>query len=196
MKHTTKTLKATLPILVLLFVTVFTVTNKASLSADEPNDGEQQKKTVKYSKFFDEKKHWCDALVITCTDFRFTTATQEFINDRLGLKGKYDYISIPGSIRNLMDSKTRDLVMNTFGVSFRLHHVKRVVVLAHQDCTIGYGGSNSFPEPEAEYKTICKDLKKARRLFGIKFPHLRVDLYYGTVYNNEDKRIYNFKQIL
>ncbi|HHT9136833.1 MAG: hypothetical protein Q6358_03140 [Candidatus Brocadiales bacterium] len=196
MKHTTKILKATLTILVLLFVTVFTVTTKASLSADESTDGEQQKKTVKYSKFFDEKKHWCDALVITCTDFRFTTATQEFINDRLGLKGKYDYISIPGSIRNLMDSKTRDLVLNTFGVSFRLHHVKRVVILAHQDCTIGYGGSKSFTEPEVEYKTICKDLKKARRLFGIKFPHLRVDLYYGTVYNNEDKRIYNFKQIL
>ena len=81
--------------------------------------------TQKYSKFFDEKTKWCDALVITCNDFRFTTATQEFLNNRLGLKGKYDYISIPGSIRNLMDSKTRDLVLNKFGVSVRLHRVNR-----------------------------------------------------------------------
>jgi hypothetical protein len=86
--------------------------------------------------------------------------------------------------------------MDTFGISLRLHHVKRVVILAHQDCTIGYGGSKNFPDLAVEYKTICKDLKKARMLFGIKFPRLRVDLYYGTVYNNDNKRIYNFKQIL
>lgn len=196
MKHTRKILHIShVIIVVVLFFTTLTIAIKASLASEESvNDNKPQK--VKYSRFFDEKKHWCDALVITCTDFRFTTATQEFINDRLGLKGKYDYISIPGSIRNLLDSKTRDLVMNSFGISLRLHHVKRVVILAHQDCTIGYGGSKNFPELAVEYKTICKDLKKARRLFGIKFPHLRVDLYYGTVFFNDNKRIYNFKQIL
>ena len=47
-----------------------------------------------------------------------------------------------------------------------------------------------------DLSAICKDLKKARRLFGIKFHHLRVDLYYGTVFFNDNKRIYNFKQIL
>ena len=196
MKHTRKILHIShVIIVVVLFFTTLTIAIKASLASEESVDDKKPQK-VKYSRFFDEKKHWCDALVITCTDFRFTTATQEFINDRLGLKGKYDYISIPGSIRNLLDSKTRDLVMNSFGISLRLHHVKRVVILAHQDCTIGYGGSKNFPELAVEYKTICKDLKKARRLFGIKFPHLRVDLYYGTVYFNDNKRIYNFKQIL
>ena len=196
MKHARKILNISRTIVVaLLFIATFTITIKASLASDELGEDKKPPK-VKYSKFFDEKKHWCDALVITCTDFRFTTATQEFINDRLGLKGKYDYISIPGSIRNLLDSNTRDLVLNTFGISLRLHHVKRVVILAHQDCTIGYGGSKSFPELAVEYKTICKDLKKARRLFGIKFPHLRVDLYYGTVFFNDNKRIYNFKHIL
>ncbi len=196
MKHTRKILHIShVIIVVVLFFTTLTIAIKASLASEESVDDKKPQK-VKYSRFFDEKKHWCDALVITCTDFRFTTATQEFINDRLGLKGKYDYISIPGSIRNLLDSKTRDLVMNSFGISLRLHHVKRVVILAHQDCTIGYGGSKNFPELAVEYKTICKDLKKARRLFGIKFPHLRVDLYYGTVFFNDNKRIYNFKQIL
>jgi len=198
MKHTRKILNISHAIIVvLLFFTTLTITItiKASLASDE-SVGDKTPQKVKYSKFFDEKKHWCDALVITCTDFRFTTATQEFINDRLGLKGKYDYISIPGSIRNLMDSKTRDLVMNTFGLSLRLHHVKRVIILAHQDCTIGYGGSKNFRDLAVEYKTICKDLKKARMLFGIKFSHLRVDLYYGTVFFNDNKRIYNFKQIL
>ena len=195
MKHTRKILTTSqhaIAIALLFLASLATI--KASL-ADEPTDDKQPQK-VKYSKFFDEKKHWCDALVITCTDFRFTSATQEFVNDRLGLKGNYDYISIPGSIRNLLDSNTRDLVLNTFGVSVRLHRVNRVIILGHQDCTIGYGGSKNFPEPAVEYNTICKDLKKARRLLGFRFPHLKVYLYYSTVLFKDNQRIYNFKQIL
>jgi hypothetical protein len=167
-----------------------------SNASDEPPEGKKAKKTVKYSTFFKEKSQWCDALVITCTDFRFTSATQEFVNERLGLKGNYDYISIPGSIRNMLDSNTRDLVLNKFGISFRLHHVKRVIILAHQDCSTGYGGSTRFENPEKEYKTICKDLKKARMLLGLRFPHLRIYLYYSTVLFKDHQRIHNFKQIL
>lgn len=168
----------------------------STLSAAEPKNSKQSEKPEKYSEFFEEKKHWCDALVITCTDFRFTTATQEFINNRLGLKGNYDYISIPGSIRNLLDRNTRDLVLNKFGISVRLHHVKRVFILGHQDCSIGYGGSKNFKEPTDEYKTICKDLKKARTRMGIRFPHLKVYLYYATILSKDHQRIYNFEQIL
>lgn len=182
-------------VILLSIIVISTVIFKNALASEE-STSEDNKNPPKYSKFFDEKKHWCDALVITCTDFRFTTATQEFINDRLGLKGNYDYISIPGSIRNLLDSNTRDLVLNTFGISLRLHRVNRVIILGHQDCTIGYGGSKNFPEPEVEYNTICKDLKKARRLLGFRFPHLKVYLYYSTVLFKDNQRIYNFKQIL
>lgn len=165
-------------------------------TTDTQSSAKKTDKAHKYSKFFDEKKEWCEALVITCTDFRFATATQEFINDRLGLQGKYDYISIPGSIRNLLDSKTRDLVLNKFGISLRLHHVNRIIILGHQDCSIGYGGSNSFSTLADEYNTICADLKKAKKLMRFKFPHLKVYLFYSTAYYNEHQRIYNFKQIL
>src|SRR5574337_1127392 len=191
-----KHLSINTPLLFIFIAISIAAIISVSFAADESAENNQPQKTNKYSKFFDEKAKWCDALVITCTDFRFTTATQEFINDRLGLKGNYDYISIPGSIRNLIDSQTRDLVLNNFGVSSRLHHIKRVIILGHQDCTTGYGGSKNFPEPAAEYETICKDLKKARKLMHRKFPHLKVYLYYGTVFFNEHQRIYNFKQIL
>ena len=173
----------------IIAATLSSFTEGGSAEKKPPRD------TQKYSKFFDEKTKWCDALVITCNDFRFTTATQEFLNNRLGLKGKYDYISIPGSIRNLMDSKTRDLVLNKFGVSVRLHRVNRVIILAHQDCS-GYGGSAAFHESADEFKAISKDLKKARMLMGIKFRHLKVYLYYGTIFYDNHNRIYNFKQIL
>ncbi|UJS16319.1 MAG: hypothetical protein L3J17_10365 [Candidatus Jettenia sp.] len=183
--------------IIVLFITIMNIAKTNDVSANtESKDVGKIKKSTKYLKFFDEKAHWCDALVITCSDFRFTTATQEFINDRLGLKGNYDYISIPGSIHNLLNSKTRSIVLNTFGVSVRLHHVKRIIILGHQDCNAGYGGSKSFSEPAAEYKAICKDLKKARRLMRIRYPHLKVYLYYGTVLFKDHQRIYNFKQIL
>lgn len=179
----------------ILSLLVLKFTPNVSLAIEETSSDKQASKP-KYSKFFDEKTHWCDALVITCTDFRFTSATQEFVNERLGLKGNYDYISIPGSIKNLLDSKTRDLVLNSFGISLRLHHVKRLIILGHQDCTTGYGGSKNFPEVADEYNTISKDLKKARFLLGLRFPHLKVYLYYSTVLYKDHQRIYNFKQIL
>ncbi len=188
--------RPTIPVLLLFIFIVSTATTSASLAEDEQNDNKQQKNSVKYSKFFDEKKQWCDALVISCSDFRFTSATQEFLNNRLGLKNDYDYISIPGSIRNLLDKKTRDLVFQKFGVSVRLHHVKRIIILGHQDCTNGYEGSRNFTDAAAEYKTICRDLKKARRLMRFKFPHLKVYLYYVTVFFKEHQRVYNFRQIL
>ena len=198
MKYNKKILKRPFVIcaLQLFFITLSIFTSTISQASDDSKNDKELEKGVKYSKFFDEKTHWCDALVINCSDFRFTTASQEFINERLGLKGNYDYISIPGSIRNLMDAKTRDLVLNKFGISVRLHLVKRIIILAHQDCSIGYGGSKNFPEPAVEYKTICKDLKKAIRLMGIKFPHLKVYLYYATVVFKDHQRIYNFKQVL
>ncbi len=166
------------------------------LAADEASNNNQLEKPAKYSKFFDEKKKWCDSLVITCNDFRFNTATQEFINNRLGMKGTYDYISIPGSIRNLLDRNTRDLVLNKFGVSVLLHHVKRVIILGHQDCRIGYGGTKNFKEALDEYKTVCKDLKKARTRMGIRFPHLKVYLYYIAILSENHQRVYNFEQIM
>ena len=186
-----------LPFAIMLIPLLISISSvNATLAADEPNNDKQPEKPAKYSKFFDEKTQWCDSLVITCTDFRFTTATQEFINNRLGLKGNYDYISIPGSIRNLLDRNTRDLVLNKFGISVRLHHVKRIIILGHQDCSIGYGGTKNFQEPIDEYKTICKDLKKARTRMGIRFPHLKVYLYYATILSEDHQRIYNFEQIL
>lgn len=197
MKNFTKIIK--LPgvvVAVLFFVTVSFVAAQASLAAEEPSGNHATQKNGTYSKFFDEKTKWCDALVITCNDFRFTTATQVFVNERLGLKGNYDYLSIPGSIRNLLDSNTRDTVLKNFGISVRLHHVKRLIIIGHQDCGTGYGGSINFSETADEYNTICTDLKKARRLLKIRFSHLKVYIYYGTVFYKDHQRIYNFKQIL
>ncbi len=196
MKNITKITIPGVVVILLFFIAFSFAAIRNSSASEEPSENKETSKNGKYSKFFDEKTVWCDALVITCNDFRFTTATQEFVNNRLGLKGNYDYLSIPGSVRNLLNSNTRDIVLKNFGISVRLHLVKRLIIIGHQDCSIGYGGSTNFSEPADEYNTICADLKKARRLLRFRFPHLKVYLYYGTVFCKDHQRIYNYKQIL
>lgn len=118
----------------------------------------------------------CDTLVITCIDYRFAVANQEFINETLGLKDNYDHISIPGSIYNLVNPETRALLFSKFALSVRLHLINRVVIINHRDCG-GYGGSASFGSEIAEYETQTADLRKARTLLIEKYPTLQVDLF-------------------
>lgn len=159
-------------------------------SFSRKKDGE-----INYEHFFEEKKHWCSTMVINCSDFRFAKAAQELINEKLGFKGDYDYFSIPGSIRNMLNKETRKLVMDTFGISVRLHHVKRIVIVAHEDC-IGYGGEEAFSSHEEEYKKITKDLKKARKLMRFRFRDLDVYLFYGRIIEGGDNRKIEYEQIL
>src|SRR5574342_412643 len=80
----------------------------------------------------------CDTLVITCIDYRFASANQEFINETLGLKDNYDHISIPGSISNLVNPETRELLFSKFALSVKLHLINHVIIINHMDCG-GYG---------------------------------------------------------
>ncbi|MCF6148641.1 MAG: hypothetical protein E3K37_08275 [Candidatus Kuenenia sp.] len=150
---------------------------------------------INYEHFFEGKKHWCNTMVINCSDFRFARAAQELINEKLGFKGDYDYFSIPGSIRNMLNKETRKLVMDTFGISVRLHHVKRIVIIAHEDC-IGYGGEEAFSDHEEEYNRIVQDMKKARRLMRFRFHDLSIYLFYGRIIDDNEVKKFEYEQIL
>ena len=177
------------------FVNNNAVASGDSKSEKNPSFTKNKNRDINYEHFFEEKKHWCSTMVINCSDFRFAKATQELVNEKIGLKGDYDYFSIPGSIRNMLNKETRKLVMDTFGISVRLHQVKRVIIIAHEDC-IGYGGEMVFDSHEEEYKTITNDLKKARRLMRLRFNNLEVYLFYGRIIDSEGIRIVEYEQIL
>lgn len=137
----------------------------------------------------------CDTLVITCIDFRFAVANQNFINETLQLKDNYDHISIPGSIYSLINPETRDLVFNKFALSVKLHLVNDVVIIAHKDCG-AYGGSSAFGSESAEKEILCTDLGKARALLLEKYPALAVDLYLESLIKEGDEIQVNFEKIL
>ena len=136
----------------------------------------------------------CDTLVITCIDYRFAIANQEFINETLGLKDNYDHISIPGSIYNLVNPVTQDLLFSKFALSVKLHLINRVVIISHRDCG-GYGGSASFGSEISEYETLCADLRKARELLIEKYPTLEVKLFLESLVKEGDQVRVNFEKI-
>lgn len=136
----------------------------------------------------------CDTLLITCIDYRFTAANQEFINDTLKLRDNYDHVSIPGSIYNLVNPETQGLLFSKFELSVRLHLIKRIVIISHKDCG-GYGGSASFGSEIAERETLTTDLKNARRLLIEKYPTLEVNLYLESLINEGNSVKVNFEKI-
>jgi carbonic anhydrase len=107
--------------------------------------------------------HKCDALVVCCIDFKF----QKYIHTWLdkNFKNKtYDFVGFAGSTKDL------STVLKQLDISVRLHHIKQVVLIHHEDC--GAYGKESTPERHT------KDLHKAKDIILKKYPHLQVDLYY------------------
>jgi carbonic anhydrase len=136
----------------------------------------------------------CDTLAITCIDYRYAFANQEFINETLGLKDNYDHISIPGGIYNLVNPETRELLFSKFALSVKLHLINRVVVISHKDCG-AYGGSASFGSEIAENENLCADLRNARVLLIEKYPTLEVNLFLESLVKEGDELKVHFEKI-
>ncbi len=136
----------------------------------------------------------CDTLFITCIDYRFAAANQEFINDTLKLRDNYDHISIPGSIYNLVNPETQGVLFSKFELSVRLHLIKQVIIISHIDCG-GYGGSASFGSEIAERETLITDITNAREFLIEKYPTLEVKLYLESLINEGNSVKVIFEEI-
>lgn len=107
--------------------------------------------------------HICDACVVACIDFRFQEYIRKFTDEKLAGK-KFDVIGFAGSTKSL------DTVMEQIDISVRLHQIKQVVLIHHEEC--GAYGAESTPERHST------DLKLAREKILTKYSDLVVDLYY------------------
>ena len=136
----------------------------------------------------------CDTLVFTCIDYRFAAENQNFLNETLKLKNNYDHVSIPGSIYNLVNYESRELVLSKFSQSVKLHLINRVIIINHFDCG-AYGGSASFGSEIAEHETHIVDLRKARALLMEKYPTLEVSLFLESLVEDGGKTRVHFEKI-
>lgn len=107
--------------------------------------------------------HIADAIIIACIDFRFQKYLRAFEDEYLNNK-TYDFVGFAGASKNL------DLILGQIDISVRLHQIKQIVLIHHEECG-AYGVESTFERHAA-------DLKKAKEVILAKYPNLQVDLFY------------------
>lgn len=110
--------------------------------------------------------HTCDAIVISCMDFRFEKFIRNWTDT--SLSGKlFDRVAYAGSTKEL------DTIMKQIDISVRLHHITEAILIHHEEC--GAYGAESTPERHEH------DLRDAKATILAKYPGLSVELYYLTL---------------
>lgn len=129
--------------------------------------------------------HYCEAVVLTCIDFRFWREVFEFAKSDLGLKN-FDFATIPGAAKGINDYQSKeDLAMKCIFVPFDLHEAKKVVIINHWDCG-AYGGTKKFQNRKEEKKFHEEELQKAKeKILGF-YPEKEVILCYADMDESEE----------
>lgn len=132
--------------------------------------------------------HSCEAVVLSCIDFRFWKETVEFVEKSppaggLGIKS-FDFPSLPGSAKAINEGS--DLAMSCISVPCDLHHVQKIIIVNHEDCG-AYGGSAKFGDDrEAEQKFHEEELRKAKAKIAEKYPDKEIILVYAKLADEKE----------
>jgi carbonic anhydrase len=108
----------------------------------------------------------CDAVCVTCIDFRFQATFDRWLQENLG-HGHYDRVGIAGGIKDW------DKVFPQIEISRRLHKVKKAILVNHEDC-------GAYGEAGSRTRHIA-DMKIARQRTLERFPDMEVAMYYATL---------------
>ncbi|MCG0277678.1 MAG: hypothetical protein L5656_03980 [Thermanaeromonas sp.] len=106
----------------------------------------------------------CICCVLTCMDYRIQPLVSRWLEGR-GLKGHYDYIALPGASRNFL-SENKLAMIET---SVKLHQVKEVYLVHHEDC--GAYGLGNLPLEE-QLKKHREDMYQAAKIIKERYPNL------------------------
>lgn len=107
--------------------------------------------------------HNAEAIIITCIDFRLQESINNWISQNFAPK-TFDRVAIAGGVKNL------DIILGQIEIAHRLHRIKKVVLINHEDCG-AYGEEGTKEKHE-------QDLKAAKAKILSKFPDLLVETYY------------------
>jgi len=115
--------------------------------------------------------HNCDAVFVGCIDFRIQSAMNDFVSSQ-NLTGNCDRVSVAGSC------KDTDFILKQLEISHRLHHIKNVYLIHHQDC--GAYGLPATTSPEEEKRLHQSDMESLRqKILATISPNLHVYLYFA-----------------
>lgn len=144
-------------------------------------------------KFNYKDIHSCEAVVLSCIDFRFWKETLEYVEKELKIK-TFDFPSVPGGAKAINElGDDVNLAMECIGVPVKLHHVKKIIIVNHQDCG-AYGGSANFKNNEkAEQEFHEMELKKAKNILTGMYPEKEIILLYAKLV--DDKQNIEFVKV-
>jgi len=128
-------------------------------------------------KFNFKGVHHCEAVVLSCIDFRFWKETIEFIEKELKIED-FDFPSLPGSAKAINESTGEDVAFKCISVPVELHKAQKIILINHEDCG-AYGGSERFGGNSAEEQKFHEgELRKAKEKILAKYPDKEVILIY------------------
>lgn len=136
--------------------------------------------------------HTCKALVIHCLGFRFATAIRDFLLS-LDLEDRYDLVCLAGATKGLVekDPVISETILRQISTSKRLHDIREVLIIHHQDC----GAYGEFDSLQSEKVQHYAHLKKAAKIISDNFPELKTKLYFATLKEKGNKREIGFEEV-
>ena len=131
-------------------------------------------------------------MVLSCMDPRFQPIVFNFLKKKK-LSGKYSSFTIAGSAIGVTANKFKKwhkTFWDNFETSVKLHNIKKLIVINHQDCGAAkiINGKKDFSIIN-ETKIHKNSFQKIKKIFKKKYPKLKIEL--KLIYLN--KKIQNFK---
>lgn len=135
-----------------------------------------------------EANHQAKALVLTCIDFRFVDFEQKFLVKN-NLDHQFDWLSLAGASLALADFPSHadtETFWEQLDLSYKLHNIKKVLILDHQDCGAYANKFNvNFADNYEEEIEIHREyLNKAYQGIKQRYSNLDVDLYFVKIDGN------------
>ncbi len=131
--------------------------------------------------------HQCNALILTCMDFRIQQAIVNFAAEQ-GLTGSYDLLAVAGAQKAVVEVLRRSGLLKDMKLAVEAHGVMEIILIGHEDCG-AYGGSAKFPSPQAELDAYRRDLDAAKRIIAREFPCVSVAVLFARQSHGSSWRV-------
>jgi carbonic anhydrase len=132
------------------------------------------------------------ALVLSCIDYRILEAERYFLSLQ-NLGGQYDFTALAGAslaLSGLPHQYDADAFWDQLDISYRIHQIKKVIILDHQDCAVYQDKIDPSlrDNPVLELATHTEYLSRAHWSIRDRYPDLNIELYFVNL-NTEVKQI-------
>jgi carbonic anhydrase len=131
------------------------------------------------------EQHQAQALVLSCIDFRFLASELEFLAmQKLG--NQYDLTALAGAslaVAGFPHKADTVAFWDQLDLSYRLHHINKVIILDHQDCGAYASkfGSELSSDLEREKQVHVDYLNRAYFAIRNRYPDVEVELYFAKL---------------